>query len=146
MDWLAARGGAGVEMEDYCHSFEHTVELQVIFLQHMLGPGREDPAGAVRPFAHSIYEGGNPEDDDKVKRVLRGARRTARSRGRPAVLGAGRGYGAHGRALSAIGSQAVAGEGRMQEVSARDERRIERINALRRRRLLGPGARESATT
>src|SRR5664279_2986795 len=39
VDWLAARGGKGVEMEDYCHSFEHTVELQVIFLQHVLGPG-----------------------------------------------------------------------------------------------------------
>src|ERR1019366_8357667 len=31
VDWLAVRGGKGVEMEDYCHSFEHTVELQVIF-------------------------------------------------------------------------------------------------------------------
>src|SRR6185295_4375082 len=37
IDWLAAHGGPGIGMEDYCHSFEHTVELQVIFLQHMLG-------------------------------------------------------------------------------------------------------------
>jgi predicted class III extradiol MEMO1 family dioxygenase len=38
-DGLAgARGGSAVEMEDYCHSFEHTVELQLIFLQHVLGP------------------------------------------------------------------------------------------------------------
>ena len=38
VDYLAAHGGSAVEMEDYCHSFEHTVELQVIFLQHVLGP------------------------------------------------------------------------------------------------------------
>jgi AmmeMemoRadiSam system protein B len=24
-------------MEDYCHSFEHTIELQMIFLQHLMG-------------------------------------------------------------------------------------------------------------
>src|SRR6266481_2515002 len=35
VDWLAERGGAAVEMEDFCHSFEHTVELQVVFLAHM---------------------------------------------------------------------------------------------------------------
>ena len=39
VDWLAERGGDAVEMEDFCHSFEHTVELQVVFLQHVLGPG-----------------------------------------------------------------------------------------------------------
>ena len=54
-------------MEDYCHSFEHTVELQVIFLQHMLGPDVKILPVLVGPFAHSIYEGGKPEDDDKVK-------------------------------------------------------------------------------
>lgn len=36
VDWLAERGGSAVEMEDYCHSFEHTVELQMIFLQHLM--------------------------------------------------------------------------------------------------------------
>src|ERR1035438_6536953 len=38
VDWLAQRGGRAVEMEDYCHSFEHTVEFQTIFLQHTMGP------------------------------------------------------------------------------------------------------------
>src|SRR2546425_10531687 len=32
VDWLAARGGDAVEMEDFCFSFEHTVEFQVLFL------------------------------------------------------------------------------------------------------------------
>jgi hypothetical protein len=38
VDRLAADGGPAVLMEDYCHSFEHTVELQVVFLQHIYGP------------------------------------------------------------------------------------------------------------
>jgi hypothetical protein len=70
VDWLAARGGKGVEMEDYCHSFEHTVELQVIFLQHALGPDVKILPVLVGPFAHSIYQGGEPEDDDRVKAFL----------------------------------------------------------------------------
>jgi predicted class III extradiol MEMO1 family dioxygenase len=67
VDRLAARGGKGIEMEDFCHSFEHTVELQVIFLQHVLGPGVKILPVLVGPFAHSIYKGGNPEDHDNVK-------------------------------------------------------------------------------
>ena len=54
-------------MEDYCHSFEHTVELQVIFLQHMLGADVKILPILCGSFAHSIYEGGKPEDDDKVR-------------------------------------------------------------------------------
>ena len=42
-------------MEDYCHAFEHTVELQVIFLQHMLGPGVKILPILCGCFAHSIY-------------------------------------------------------------------------------------------
>ena len=65
VDWLAERGGARVEMEDYCHSFEHTVELQVIFLQHMLGPDVQILPILCGSYAHSLYQGGEPEDDDR---------------------------------------------------------------------------------
>ena len=64
---LAERGGSGVRMEDFCHSFEHTVELQVIFLQHVLGPEVKILPILCGSFARSLYQGGNPEDDDKVK-------------------------------------------------------------------------------
>ncbi len=70
MDWLAARGGAAVEMEDYCHSFEHTVELQVVFLQHTLGPDVRILPILCGPFARSLSSGGQPEDDDQVKRFF----------------------------------------------------------------------------
>jgi hypothetical protein len=35
VDWLAERGGPAVRMEDYCHAVEHSLELQVVFLQHL---------------------------------------------------------------------------------------------------------------
>src|SRR5689334_2501375 len=70
VDWLAERGGSSVEMEDFCFSFEHTVEFQVVFLQHVLGPDVRILPILCGPFAKSLYQGGNPEDDDGVKRFL----------------------------------------------------------------------------
>src|SRR6185369_16249305 len=129
VDWLAARGGRGVRMEDYCHSFEHTVELQVIFLQHVLGPGVKILPVLVGPFAHSIYEDGNPEGDDKVKAFFDALGELREREG-------DRLFWVMGVDMTHMGARyhdrfaAVASENRMQEVSERDERRIERINAL----------------
>ena len=105
VDWLAARGGNGVEMEDYCHSFEHTVELQVIFLQHVLGPGVKILPVLVRAVRAQHLRGRQSGRRRQGEGVLRRARRAARARRRPPVLGAGRGHGAHGRALSATASR-----------------------------------------
>jgi AmmeMemoRadiSam system protein B len=129
VDWLAARGGKGVEMEDYCHSFEHTVELQVIFLQHALGPDVKILPVLVGPFAHSIYQGGEPEDDDRVKAFLEALGELREREGDRLfwVMGVDM---AHMGARYHDGFEAVAGEGKMQEVGARDEQRIERINAM----------------
>ena len=63
-DRLAARGGDAVLMEDYCHSFEHTVEFQVVFLQHIYGPDIRILPILCGQFANSLYSGGAPEDDD----------------------------------------------------------------------------------
>jgi MEMO1 family protein len=129
VDWLAARGGKGVEMEDYCHSFEHTVELQVIFLQHVLGPGVKILPILVGPFARSIYQGGAPEDDDRVKAFFEALGELREREG-------DRLFWVMGVDMAHMGVRyqdrfaAVAGEGAMQEVGARDGRRIERINAL----------------
>jgi AmmeMemoRadiSam system protein B len=129
IDWLAARGGTGVSMEDYCHSFEHTVELQVLFLQHMLGPEVKILPILIGSFAHSIYQGGKPEDDDKV-RAFFGALGELREREGDNlfwILGVDM---AHMGARYQDQFEAVAGQGRMVEVEARDRARIERINAL----------------
>ncbi len=129
VDWLAAHGGKGVQMEDYCHSFEHTVELQVIFLQHALGPGVKILPVLVGPFAHSIYQGGAPEDDDKVKAFFEALGELREREGDRLfwVMGVDM---AHMGARYQDGFAAVAGEGKMQEVGARDQQRIARIKAL----------------
>jgi hypothetical protein len=39
IDWLLERAPDSVLMEDYCHSIEHSIEFQVLFLQSIYGPG-----------------------------------------------------------------------------------------------------------
>jgi AmmeMemoRadiSam system protein B len=125
---LAARGGRAVEMEDYCHSFEHTVELQVIFLQHVLGPNVRILPILVGPFARSIYQGGDPEDDDNVKAFHEALGELREREGDRLfwILGVDM---AHMGARYHDQFAAVAGEGVMSEVGCRDEERIARINA-----------------
>jgi AmmeMemoRadiSam system protein B len=129
VDWLAARGGPGVQMEDYCHSFEHTVELQVIFLQHLLGAGVRILPILIGSFAHSIYLGGAPEDNDKVKAFHQalGELRERESDRLVFVLGVDM---AHMGVRYQDQFTAIANEGTMLAVEARDQKRIERINAL----------------
>jgi MEMO1 family protein len=127
VDWLAERGGPGVSMEDYCHSFEHTVELQVIFLQHMLGAGVKILPILVGSYAHSLYRSGDPEDDDKVKAFLDALGELREREGDKLfwVLGVDM---AHMGARYQDDFAATAGEGLMNEVEARDQQRISRIN------------------
>ena len=128
VDWLAERGGAAVRMEDYCHSFEHTVELQLIFLQHQLGPGVRIVPILCGPFAHSLLNGGKPETDDNVRRFLEALGELGeRERDRAFwVLGVDM---AHMGARYHDKYQAIADQGRMAAVAARDQVRIDRINA-----------------
>jgi AmmeMemoRadiSam system protein B len=38
VDLLLRKGGKTVIREDYCHAFEHSIEFQCVFLQHVFGP------------------------------------------------------------------------------------------------------------
>ena len=125
-DWLAARGGKAVVMEDYCHSFEHTVELQVIFLQHIYGPDIRILPILCGQFANSLYLGGAPEKDDAVKRFLE-------SLGEMAGREGDRLFWILGIDMAHMGERyhdsfpAHANEGRMAEVAERDRKRIGRV-------------------
>ena len=66
VDELERRAPGAVKMEDYCHSFEHSIEFQVVFLQHMLGPDIRIVPILCGSFARSIYMGGLPEDNPHV--------------------------------------------------------------------------------
>jgi AmmeMemoRadiSam system protein B len=127
-DWLAARGGSAVEMEDYCHSFEHTVELELIFLQHVLAPDVRILPVLCGPFSRGLPDGGKPEDDDQVKRFFDALGELRDREGDRLfwILGVDM---AHMGARYHDQFTAVAGQGVMSEVGARDEQRIARIAA-----------------
>jgi hypothetical protein len=57
-------------VEDYCHAIEHSIEFQVVFLQHVFGPNIRILPVLCGSYLRSIYEGGLPEDDDGVRRIL----------------------------------------------------------------------------
>ncbi len=67
---LAAAAPEGVQMEDYCHAQEHSIEFQVAFLQHRFGPSIRVLPILCGPFARSVYEGGAPEQQSGVARFF----------------------------------------------------------------------------
>lgn len=128
VDELADGGGDGVVLEDYCHSVEHSIEFQVVFLQHLFGPGVRIVPVLCGPFARSTTGPGRPEDDEGVRRFLGTlAEMAAREGGRLCfVLGVdmahvGRRYG--------DGHSVRVGDEAMARVEARDRGRIDRITA-----------------
>jgi MEMO1 family protein len=70
VDWLAVKAEAAVQMEDYCHAVEHSIEFQVLFLQHLYGPAVRILPILCGSYARSIYVGGKPERDEGVHRFL----------------------------------------------------------------------------
>lgn len=128
VDELAREAASAVKMEDYCHAVEHSIEFQVVFLQHLFGPDVRILPILCGSYATSIYRGGKPEDNEDVRRFLGvlgdiGAREGSKLMW---VLGIdmahmGRRYG--------DSFPALADQAEMAEVAARDQRRIESINA-----------------
>ncbi len=126
VSWLAKRGGDAVSMDDYCHSFEHTVELQVVFLQHALGPNVRILPILCGPFVESLLNGGLPEKNDSVKRFFDALQELNGLQGERLfwVLGVDM---AHMGRRYADSFTATADRGIMQEVASRDSDRIGRL-------------------
>src|SRR5579863_4329756 len=70
VDRLFGAAGEGAFMEDYCHRVEHSIEFQVVFLQHLYGPRVRIVPVLCGSYARSLYQGGKPEDDERVRRTL----------------------------------------------------------------------------
>ncbi len=125
---LVDQAQEAIRMEDYCHAVEHSIEFQVLFLQHVYGPNIRILPILCGAFARSIGEGGKPEDNQAVARFFGalgeiGARESKKLLW---VLGVdmahmGRRYGDP--------LTARADEGAMAAVAERDRRRIEHVNA-----------------
>lgn len=70
INWLAERAKGSVVMEDYCHSMEHSIEFQCVFLQQMLGSDFNIVPVLCGPFAKALFYGEPPENDDQVVRFF----------------------------------------------------------------------------
>lgn len=70
IDWIDSRAGDSIVMEDYCHSIEHSLEFQCIFLQQMLGADFKILPILCGPFAKALLTGEPPERDDRVWRFF----------------------------------------------------------------------------
>jgi AmmeMemoRadiSam system protein B len=115
-------------MEDYCHSVEHSIEFQTIFLQSIFGPDIRVLPILCGPYLRGLYGGGLPEDDEGVKRVLGTLGDiAAREEHRLCwVLGVDM---AHMGARYGDKFEAIANEDQMLAVGERDRLRMERIAA-----------------
>jgi len=127
VDELAAAAPNSINMEDYCHAVEHSIEFQVLFLQHLYGENIRILPVLCGSFARSIYEGGKPEANDGVKRFFAALGNLSAREGNRLfwVLGVdmahmGRRYGDE--------LVAKADDGAMLAVAERDHDRIERLN------------------
>ena len=117
---------AGGTAEDYCHAVEHSIEFQVVFLQHLFGPAVRVVPILCGPFAAATRGDGLPEDDPAVARFLDALRALFEREGERLffVLGVdlahvGRRYGDP--------ESARAHERGMIRVSERDRDRLERV-------------------
>jgi len=128
VDELERKLGPAALVEDYCHAIEHSIEFQVVFLQHLFGPNIRILPILCGSYLRSIYEGGLPEDDENVRRILGtlgeiGAREDGKLLW---VLGVDMAHMGqrYGDRLTAI-----AGRDEMSEVEQRDRVRIQRMES-----------------
>jgi len=127
VDELGRRADGAIRIEDYCHAVEHSIEFQIVFLQHLYGANVRILPILCGPFVKSIYEQGMPEDNEHMAGFFEALGDiAARESGRLFwVLGIdmahmGRRYGDQLRATANLGE--------MLAIEQRDRQRIEQIN------------------
>lgn len=126
IDSLTRTAGASILQEDYCHSMEHSIEFQCVFLQQMLGADFKILPILCGPFAKALYYGEPPENDDDVLRFFDAL-------GELAELHRSKLFWVLGIDLAHIGRRygdnltAIADEGEMLEVKEEDQERLQHV-------------------
>lgn len=128
IDEIAGKAGDAAAMEDYCHAIEHSIEFQVVFLQHLFGPKIRIVPILCGSYAHSIYHGGAPEANDHVNRMLGALGEIAAREGDRLLWVLGIDMAHMGRRYG-DSFPAVADRDEMAEVALRDRARMERMEA-----------------
>lgn len=127
VDALVKEAPDSIEMEDYCHAIEHSIEFQVVFLQHLVGPNVRVLPILCGPFHEALLGGGRPESNSAVGAFFDALGRAAEARGRDLfwILGVDL---AHVGLRYGDSLEAQAEQGAMKEVRARDLARLDRIS------------------
>jgi len=128
VDELCAAAGAAVALEDYCHAVEHSIEFQVVFLQHLYGPRIRILPVLCGAFAAGPEAGKLPESSERVARFLGALGELAARPGQKLSFVLGVDFAHVGRRYG-DGHAAKAYEGPLAEVAERDDARVERIAA-----------------
>lgn len=126
VDEIARTAGDGALMEDYCHSVEHSIEFQVVFLQHLFGPSVRVVPILCGAFSRGMQSGAIPDDHEAVRRTIGTLGEIAAREGDRLlwVLGVDM---AHMGQRYGDPFDATAERNEMQEVAGRDRSRIERM-------------------
>lgn len=126
VDWLRERAGDSINLEDYCHSVEHSIEFQALFLRHVLGTNFKILPILCGSFLQSFLSGKPPESEDQNRRFFEAL-------GEMAELYQERLFWVLGIDLAHIGQRygdpidARAEQGFMQEVRAKDLTRLRHV-------------------
>ncbi len=126
LDKLVQRAPAAILEEDYCHAIEHSIEFQVLFLQYAMGRPIQVLPILCGPFADSLNTRRPPESQDEVRAFFDALGEMAAEHGSKLfwVLGIDM---AHIGARYGDDFEAVADNGPMQEVAARDQGRLRHV-------------------
>jgi len=123
VDELVSAGGPAVRLEDYAHAVEHSIEFQIVFLQHLYGPNIRILPILCGPFVRCSEDGGRPEEDEQVGRFLSELRTLAGREGEKLFWVLGIDMAHMGRRYGDVFS-ARAGANQMEDVMVRDRERI----------------------
>ena len=126
VDWLLNRAGDSITLEDYCHSIEHSIEFQALFLRHVLGTNFKILPILCGSFLNSFLSGKPPEAEDQNRRFFEAL-------GEMAELHKDRLFWVLGIDLAHIGQrygdriEARAEQGHMREVRQKDLERLRHV-------------------
>jgi AmmeMemoRadiSam system protein B len=128
VDRLARKAPDAVILEDYCHSVEHSIEFQVVFLQQAIAPNVRILPILCGPLFESLQNGTKPDANPGIAAFVDALAELIATEGDRLfwILGVDM---SHIGARYGDGVAVRAGEGKMREVSALDHARIERVCA-----------------
>ena len=129
VDRLERQAASAIEMEDYCHSSEHSIEFQCVFLAHVLGTTDFKILPILcGPLVESLYTGKAPESNDSVRGFFDALGELADTRRKDFIWVLGIDMAHIGRRYGDP-TAALADQGHMMEVRERDVDRLARVCA-----------------